>query len=56
MHNVVKHARAKRVEVWLAVGPDTVTLRVADDGKGFQADGVFPATWGCARCASVPPA
>ena len=42
MHNVVKHARAKRVEIRLTVEPDKVTLRVADDGKGFAVDGAFP--------------
>ena len=42
MHNVVKHAHARRVEVCLSAGPDNVTLRVADDGKGFEAGAAFP--------------
>jgi signal transduction histidine kinase len=42
LHNVVKHARAKQVEIRLAVNPEKVILRVADDGKGFHVDGAFP--------------
>jgi two-component system sensor histidine kinase UhpB len=33
--NVARHADAKRVEVTLQPGPDSVVLRVADDGRGL---------------------
>jgi PAS domain S-box-containing protein len=36
--NVARHARARRVRVSLAAGPDAVTLTVADDGRGVTAD------------------
>ena len=34
--NVARHAEATQVTVELHVTPDTVTLRVADDGEGFD--------------------
>ncbi len=34
--NVARHASATRVEIALAVGPDAVTLEVADDGRGIS--------------------
>src|SRR6185312_15691505 len=34
--NVRKHARATRVEVGLAWEPDSVTLTVKDNGRGFD--------------------
>jgi PAS domain S-box-containing protein len=34
--NVVRHAQASRVRVWLACSEDTVTTVVEDDGKGFD--------------------
>ncbi|MGH7517903.1 MAG: PAS domain-containing sensor histidine kinase [Gemmatimonadales bacterium] len=34
--NVARHAGATRVEIALALGPDTVTLQVADDGRGIS--------------------
>lgn len=36
--NVEKHAGARRVEVRLAVEPQAVLLRVADDGRGLPAE------------------
>jgi nitrate/nitrite-specific signal transduction histidine kinase len=36
LHNVVKHASARRVDVSLDFGPQQARLRVADDGKGFD--------------------
>jgi signal transduction histidine kinase len=36
--NVRRHAAATRVEVGLAYGPDGVSLRVCDDGRGFDPD------------------
>jgi signal transduction histidine kinase len=35
--NVARHAEATQVTVELHITPDTVTLRVADDGEGFDA-------------------
>ena len=35
--NVARHADASRVEIVLQPGPDSVVLRVADDGKGIPA-------------------
>jgi two-component system sensor histidine kinase UhpB len=36
--NVVRHAGATRSELVLERGPDRLTLRVADDGRGFDGD------------------
>ncbi len=40
LHNVVRHARASRVEVSLRQGPSAVELRVIDDGRGFDQSAV----------------
>jgi signal transduction histidine kinase len=42
LHNTVKHARAKAVEVKVSCDPAGVTLEVSDDGVGFDATGDFP--------------
>jgi signal transduction histidine kinase len=42
LHNTVKHARARRVEVRLSSGEDWLTLEVRDDGDGFDPNGSFP--------------
>jgi signal transduction histidine kinase len=34
--NAVRHARARRIHLELTFGPETVTLRVEDDGCGFE--------------------
>jgi signal transduction histidine kinase len=34
--NVLKHARARQVELKLSFGADTVSLTIADDGVGFN--------------------
>lgn len=36
MHNVLKHAQAKRVNVYFRCDPAELQLRVKDDGRGFQ--------------------
>ena len=36
LHNVVKHARAARVQLCLSRGEHSVTLEVTDDGVGFD--------------------
>ncbi len=35
--NVARHASASQVEVWVLVDPETMTIRIADDGQGFDA-------------------
>ncbi len=42
LHNVVKHARATRVEVRLGCHDGELSLDIADDGQGFETDGSFP--------------
>jgi signal transduction histidine kinase len=39
MTNVLKHARAQRIEVKLIFTADKVTLSIADDGVGFDPRG-----------------
>jgi signal transduction histidine kinase len=40
LNNVIKHARARHVQVELQVGPATADLRVVDDGERFDARAV----------------
>ena len=42
LHNVVKHARARQVEVKLCSGSGKTSLEVSDDGVGFQTDRARP--------------
>jgi PAS domain S-box-containing protein len=42
LHNIVKHARANKVTVQLAVDSDGATLDLHDDGIGFEPGGSFP--------------
>jgi PAS domain S-box-containing protein len=42
LHNTVKHAHASAVELSLDDEGHAVILRVADNGKGFDASGSFP--------------
>ena len=42
LNNVIKHARATHVAVSLVNGTDTVTVRVADDGRGFDPNAILP--------------
>jgi len=41
MANAVKHARARKISVELAFDTTSLTLRVADDGCGFDAEKAF---------------
>jgi signal transduction histidine kinase len=41
LNNVVKHAQATRVEIWLEEQAGAVTLEVQDDGVGFDPQGEF---------------
>ena len=36
--NAVRHARARRIHLEITFGPESVTLRVEDDGCGFESD------------------
>jgi len=38
LRNAVRHAKARRVELWLRRGPGTATLEVVDDGTGFDVE------------------
>jgi signal transduction histidine kinase len=38
VHNVVRHANARRVELLLTAGDGEATLEVVDDGKGFDVE------------------
>ncbi len=38
MHNALKHAHARRIELTLSFAPDQVALDVRDDGVGFDAE------------------
>jgi signal transduction histidine kinase len=40
MHNIIKHAHAHQVEMMLHLEPQGATLRVCDDGRGFDAASV----------------
>lgn len=42
LHNVVRHARARRVRVALGLEPGALVLSVADDGVGLPADPTGP--------------
>jgi signal transduction histidine kinase len=42
LHNVVKHARARQVDLGLACRAGEVTLEISDDGVGFDTQGAFP--------------
>jgi PAS domain S-box-containing protein len=42
LHNIVKHARARQVELRLSQADDAITLDVRDDGVGFEPGGSFP--------------
>jgi PAS domain S-box-containing protein len=42
LHNISKHARARRVELCLTHDAEAVTLTIQDDGVGFDPAGPFP--------------
>jgi PAS domain S-box-containing protein len=42
LNNIVKHARARRVDLRLSCGEDEIVLEVADDGVGFASEETFP--------------
>lgn len=47
--NIVKHARAGKVVVTLAVEKGQLNMSVEDDGKGFPAKGAIPGRYGTAN-------
>jgi signal transduction histidine kinase len=46
LHNIAKHAQARRVDLVLEVGPSDVTLLVTDDGRGFDPHQSHPGHFG----------
>jgi signal transduction histidine kinase len=42
LHNTVKHARAKKVEIEMECNPDWMILELSDDGVGFDVRNDFP--------------
>ena len=42
LHNIVKHARARQVDLRLSQTSEAVLLEVRDDGVGFDPQGAFP--------------
>jgi signal transduction histidine kinase len=40
LNNVVKHARAKQVQIRLKYDQKAVSMEMSDDGKGFEPDAV----------------
>ncbi|MGD0631873.1 MAG: ATP-binding protein, partial [Terracidiphilus sp.] len=42
IHNVKKHAGARKLSVQLEYGPQEIALDVRDDGQGFQVDEALP--------------
>ncbi len=47
LNNVLKHARARRVDITLEQAPDAVTLTFADDGAGFDSAAAGAQPTGC---------
>jgi signal transduction histidine kinase len=48
LHNIVKHARARTVDIALAQVDGTVTLEIRDDGIGFDVNRPYPGHLGLA--------
>ncbi len=46
MHNIAKHARARRVRVELGAAGPAAVLTITDDGVGFDTHGDFPGHFG----------
>ena len=42
LHNIVKHAAAKKVDVQLASDTEGITLEIRDNGHGFDTTAAFP--------------
>jgi NarL family two-component system sensor histidine kinase LiaS len=48
LSNVARHAEAETVELGLSMSPETVTLSIADNGRGFDLKNVSPNSLGLA--------
>jgi signal transduction histidine kinase len=46
LHNVIKHAHARRVTLTLAAADDEVVLQITDDGRGFEVTSGEPGHYG----------
>ena len=46
LHNVAKHAQARRARVTFDVQPDRVAVEVEDDGRGFDVEGALKSPQG----------
>ena len=46
LHNIIKHAQAKKVTLALTEHLGVLTLEICDDGLGFEANGSFPGHFG----------
>ena len=46
LNNIAKHAGATQVTITLRYEPERVTLRIADDGRGFETEAVTPGSLG----------
>ncbi len=46
LHNVVKHAKARNVMLELRIQDHELTLRISDDGVGFEVDRDYPGHFG----------
>jgi signal transduction histidine kinase len=42
LHNIVKHAHASMVRLWLFDQENVVGLEISDNGRGFNPDGEYP--------------
>ena len=42
LHNIVKHARASQVDVWLQERDGVISLDIRDNGRGFDPTALFP--------------
>jgi signal transduction histidine kinase len=38
LNNIVKHSEATEVMLWIAVSDETLEIRIADNGRGFEPD------------------
>lgn len=42
VHNAVKHARAKKISIFIEYNPPHLLVKIDDDGKGFNVTGTSP--------------
>ncbi|MCC2109738.1 MAG: hypothetical protein KDJ40_20130 [Hyphomicrobiales bacterium] len=51
LRNIERHAQASCVRISAAVSRDDVSIEIADDGRGFEADAAHPGHYGLAGMA-----